>query len=397
MPENPGSSRSITRLLWLIMPLLLIAAALFAAYTMVQSRPKIEPRAKETVKPLVEIAITQPSNVQLIVTSQGNVEARRSTELTAEVSGQIIEVSADFVNGNRVKQGTLLAAIDATDYQAVLADARAKASEARLALAEEQVRSRQAAEDWQLINRAATQNGRQATGLTLRKPQLEKVKAQLAASEARIKQAEKNLARTQITAPFDGIIQNKSVDLGRYATPGLPITTLTGTDSIEIRLPINEQQLTHLGQSAQQTDVLLTKTSDPNGRHWRGTLDRIESIVDPVTRVYYAVVRVDHPYRIDASNPQPLRLGLFVTAQIPGITVKNAVQLPRIALIDATHLLIVDDQNQLRLRTVTVAQPGLEQITVTAGLSGGERVVLTRLPLYFDGMPVQVQATDESQ
>ncbi len=391
MPENPDPSRPITKLIWLILPVLLLASAFLIAYAMVQSRPEIQPRTKETVKPLVETVTAKLTTMQLVITSQGNVEARRSTELTAEVSGRVTEVSEYFINGRQVKQGDLLVTIDATDYQALLADARANASEARLALAEEQVRSSQAAEDWQLINRADRKSSVQATGLTLRKPQLEKAKAQLIASEARIKQAEKNLARTKITAPFDGIIQNKSVDLGRYATPGLPVATITGTDSVEIRLPINEQQLAHVDLSTGAIEVLLTQTGGQKGLQWHGTLDRIESLVDPVTRVYYAVVRVDHPYRIDADNPQPLRLGLFVTARFPGSTINNAVQLPRIALIDPTHLLIVDDNNQLHKRSVKVAQPGLEKITVTSGLKAGERVVLTRLPLFIDGMAVQIK------
>jgi multidrug efflux pump subunit AcrA (membrane-fusion protein) len=130
------------------------------------------------------------------------------------------------------------------------------------------------------------------------------------------------------------------------------------------------------------------------GEHrWQGRIVRTEGEIDPKSRMVHAVARIDDPYGRDASgSPRgrpPLAVGMFVEAEIEGRQVPEAVVLPRAALRGADEVLVVDDENRLRMRRVDVLRTDGDRVVIQGGLAPRERVVVSPLEAVADGMRVE--------
>jgi len=350
---------------------------------------KSEPPKKPNVKPspLVEIQRIEKSSLQFSVRSHGTVVAKRSIDLVSEVSGRVLWVSPKFVQGEMVNAGEVLLKTDPVDYQVALAEAKAKLADEILDLAEENARVNQAAEDWAVISKE------KAGDLTLRKPQLAKAKASVIAAREKLRQAGKNLERTIIRAPFNAVIDSKSADLGQFISKGKNVAQLLGTDIAEIRLPITASELNFvrplLVDENNLPKVRFTSNFVNNGHYWEGSIVRMEARMDPDTRVFYLTAEVQDPYGL-VSNKTPLNVGMFVEAIIEGMQVEDVVRISRGSLHDAGYVYVLDQDKQLQRREVEMIRSERESVIVGTGLQQGDLLVLTRLELMVEGMPVSL-------
>ena len=114
---------------------------------------------------------------------------------------------------------------------------------------------------------------------------------------------------------------------------------------------------------------------------------RAEGKLDERTRMVNVVIRVDKPYE----TKPPLAAGLFVTVEIEGRTLENAAILPRAALRENNVVWVVDENGQLKFRSVDVARLTPEAVIVGGGLKDGEMVVVSTLKAVTDGMKVRVR------
>jgi RND family efflux transporter MFP subunit len=364
--------------------ILIIASALTAALVL------FKPDAAEVtpVRPItnVEVIEVQPQAVQLTVNSQGTLLPTTETDLIAEVSGRVIAVSDAFNVGNRFRKGDVLIKIDPADYEAATANAAAELANAQLALAQEIAQAEQAAADWEALGEGA------ASDLTLRKPQLVQAQARIKSAEANLKRARRDLDRSQITAPYDGVVLMKQADLGQFVTanPGNPLGRIYSTESAEVRLPITESEASLLDQhSRRQRFVTLSQNTNGDERVWKAPLIRIEDNVDPNSRLLYVVARIQSPF---APKPEQaaLRRGTFLHASIEGRGLNDAYVLPRYALRGSNTVYVVTDSEALETRKVTIIKSDAKEVIITDGLEPGERVAISPVAYYVNNMPVQV-------
>ena len=124
-------------------------------------------------------------------------------------------------------------------------------------------------------------------------------------------------------------------------------------------------------------------------REWQGQIVRTAAEIDPQTRMITAVARVPDPFGLKQTKA-PLPMGLFVTAEIEGITMKNIYRLPRAALRGENQVLVVDELNRLHFREVGLVRLETDQVLVNSGLSPGDRVCISLLETPVDGMAVRV-------
>ncbi|MCB1702546.1 MAG: efflux RND transporter periplasmic adaptor subunit [Pseudomonadales bacterium] len=349
-----------------LLPIIVLAAAVIVAQMMIKSRSELPRHETAPDVPVVEVMVVEPGPVDVTVQSRGIVAARTNIELVSEVSGKVIWVAPEFLAGGAVSAGATLLRIDPIDYEVAVSVAKAAVASAKLSLAEVQV----------VLMRAA----------------IEEAQAQVQASQDRLRQAESDLANTEIVAPFDAIIDSKMVDLGQYVQAGAPLMRLLGTSSVEIRLPLlaSDVPFVRYGESADGTwpQATLTARFGNVERSWQARLVRIEQRVDEETRVFYLVAEVDAPYDTNR-HPWPLSVGLFVEAQIEGIAIPMATRIPRSALHDGDSVYVVE-AGKVQRREVTVVRKEQDSITIGEGLSRGDQVVLSRLEFMVDGMPVTV-------
>ena len=219
------------------LPILILLIATAGAAALVLSKPKPEKREVEAVLPVVRVHTVALTEHQLIVVSQGTVSPRTRSVLVPEVAGRVIEVSPSFAPGGFFEADELLLSIDAHDYRQALVGAQSVHAQARLQVAQAEAEAKLARDEWQELGRG------EANPLALFEPQLAQAEAALAAAVAGVEQAQTNLRRTEVRAPYAGRVQTKQVDLGQVVAPGAPLATIYAVDLAEVRLPLADKEL----------------------------------------------------------------------------------------------------------------------------------------------------------
>jgi RND family efflux transporter MFP subunit len=376
----------------IVAPILILVIGILGAAALIAAKSSVETEIAKAPPPLIRALDIRMESFELKVSAQGTVAPRTESNLIAQVSGQVVEISPKFANGGFFAQGDLLARIDPRDYELGLATANVEVAQAQLLLSQEQEESEVAQAEWGKVGAGTPSD------LVLRKPQLAQARASLDAARARYQMARLNLERTEIRAPFAGRVRSKSVDVGQVVNPNTPLGRIYAVDYAEIRLPIPDPELQYLNLSLYRTGQpeiadgphVDLHADFAGSRHtWSGRVVRVEGEIDPQTRMINLVARVDDPYAVpeDASRP-PLAVGLYVEADIGGKTIEDAIVLPRAALRGTDHVLVIDDE-RLYFRKVEVFRADNEKIVITSGLKSGERVCISPLDTVVDGMRVR--------
>lgn len=380
-----------------ILPPLVILLGLVVAVTMVRSRKAAETHAAEIPPPLVRVMTARVQDYRFTVNSQGTVEARTDITLVSEVSGRVVSVSPALAAGGFFDQGEVLATLEALDYEAAAERARAEVKRAELRLAQEEAQADMARREWERLGEG------DATPLTLRELQVAEATATAASARAALKQAERDLERTRIRAPFTGRVRVKNVDAGQYLSRGAAVAQIYAVDYAEVRLPLPDADAAFVDlpldyrdrRAATSPEVFLNATFAGETHRWTGRIVRTEGEIDPKSRMLYAVARVEDPYgRNGSAGGPPLAVGLFVDADILGRNVENVVVIPRSAVRGRNQVLLVDAEDRLHPREVEILRTEGEDVIVGSGIAEGESVCLTPLDAVVDGMKVRTLRPD---
>jgi RND family efflux transporter MFP subunit len=393
---------SASNMKWkIILPLAAIILAIVVMVTMVKLKPDPETRIPEPLLPLVRVMDVERQDVILTVTSQGTVNPRTESVLLPEVAGRVIEVSPSFVPGGFFEKGDILLRIDPFDYRQAAVQARGAVAQAELRLATELAEADVARKEWAELGKG------EPTPLTLREPQVAEAQAALDSARALLENAERNLQRTSIVAPYAGRVRQKQVDVGQYVSPGNPLATIYAVDYAEVRLPLPDDDLAFVdlpldyrGETSRGRGPEVTLRADFAGKTfaWKGHIVRTEGEIDPRSRMVHAVARVSNPYaRGDDPDRPPLAAGLYVEAEIAGRAVSGVAVIPRSAVRTGDVVLIVDEENRLRFRSLDILRTTSEHAIVQGGLADGERICISNLTAVTDGMRVRVASPEVAE
>jgi RND family efflux transporter MFP subunit len=391
------------KLVKILLPILVIAAASGIAFVTVANREAPERHRPREAIIEVEVTTLARSDYTIRVKSRGTVRPRTRSTLIPEVSGRIVSLSPNIREGEFFEAGDVLLEIDARDYQAEVAVAKANIEQAHTILAEERARAAQARRDWKRLGETGVPDA-----LVLRQPQLAGARAAVARTEARLTQARLALERTRIVAPYAGRVLEQNVDIGQYVTPGTVLMRIYAVDYVEVRLPLTNRQLEFVDipevyRGSNSTDGradLAVRLSARIGRRlhtWDGRVVRAEGSIDTQSRQLFVIAQVDDPYGKGPAGRPPLKVGQFVEAEIEGRTVDDVVVIPRSALRAGGEVLLVNGENRLETRAVEVLWTDEQNAVTGSGLAPGERLVLTPLGGAMDGVEVRprgVTATD---
>jgi len=375
-----------------IAPLVVIVAALIGAATIVATSQRLQPSQSDVVPPTVRVLKAEPKAVRLVVHAQGTVAPRTETALVPEVSGNIIWISENLVAGGYFEAGEPLLRIDDRDYMTAVerAIATINRTEAELEFSEFELQRLQELERSELVSRSDVEAGMRAARVA---------EANLQDARVALEQAERNLARTEILAPFKGLVRNEQADVGQFVSRGAAIANIYAIDYVEVRLPIADQQLAYLdlplaerGELDAATAPTVTLSADFAGRsyRWAGRVVRTEAEIDSRSRMIQVVARISAD-DISGNDPEalPPPVGLFVHAEIEGRPADNIVVVPRAAIRNSSDVLIVDEDNRLRFRSVELLRVYGEDAFISDGLSKGELVSISPLQTVVDGMRVE--------
>ncbi len=376
--------------LWLrrLLPLCIIVIAALIYFLLTQSKSQPEQKSQKPPLPIVDVIVVAVEKSAITLASFGVVQPKDKTRLVAEVSGRIVHVESIFVSGGMVNKGQVLAKIEASDYQADLAQAEAQLAQARASLDEERARGEVAKVEFKDFGQG------NAPTLGLRVPQLQREKANVKSATAVLARAKRNLERTVIRAQFDGLVKTRSIDLGQYVSVGSELGVLFNTDVAQVRLPISYDDMTQLGSIQHpQASVLITSNIADQAFQWQGKLVRSEGVIDNDNRMLYLVAEINDPYRRLSSNQNglPLQFGTFVDATIQGKYFDELVKLPR-HLVRNSQVAVIDENNTIAMRHVNIVKSGTEFIYIQGSLKQGERISLTQFNHLSNGLEVAILA-----
>ena len=367
----------------LLIPSAIVLLSILGAVTLYATAPELEPESPTPIAPTVRVITVRPDAVQHLVHSQGTVEPRTESALIPEVAGRVEWISPAMVSGGVFDAGEPLLRIEQADYEAALAQAEA-------ALEQAEAEETNARFEHERLQQLQDRNLASRSQLEAAERRLRVAEAALVSSRSGLERARRDLERTEVRAPFAGIVRTESVDVGQFVNRGNPVATIYSTDRVEIRLPIADEQLAWLdlplGMRGELTpeaapDVELTARFAGRDYSWTGDVVRTEGEIDPRSRMVHVVARVED------SDP-PLPVGLFVQASISGARVNDVVTLPRAALRDGNRVLVVDAENRMHYRNIVPLRFYQDQVMIAEGLAAGERVCISPIQTVVEGMTV---------
>jgi RND family efflux transporter MFP subunit len=291
------------------------------------------------------------------------------------VSGKVIQVAPR--EGDYVKKGQLLAAIDPLDYKLSLQAASAQAGQAKVALDRSQ--DEYARMKFLYESRSLAQND------------FEKFKAAWLSAQQQVDQAianqklaRKRLRDASLYAPADGFISRRAIEPGQTASPGNPVFEIVTLDPVEINVGVPETDIhfVRVGQTATITIPALPSES------FEGKVRVINVSADPNTRTYMTRIAVPNPAHI-------LRVGMVAEARIQGDRVLDLMMLPAETILrdpqGATIVFVYypEQQRVYAKRVVTGSVYGRE-IAIKSGLSGDEAIVFAGQEKLRDGTSVSL-------
>ncbi|MBT4097643.1 MAG: HlyD family efflux transporter periplasmic adaptor subunit [Gemmatimonadetes bacterium] len=413
------------RLLRATLPIAILigGGALFFLLSSMRAAPQRVDRVD--LGPLVQTLDDKAGTHQVIVWAQGAVRPDREIDLVSQVTGVVQWISPELESGGFFAAGELLARIDPEDYELSLQQVRAEVERNRYLLQLEHGEAEIARLEWDRVH-----PGVEADPLVLRIPQVRAAEATLRASEARQREGELRLERTQIRAPFHGRVRTASVDAGQYVGIGRAIARIYSIEKAEILVPISDEELAWIDVPSPLESPASVGTQDPEesethppvtitaryaGREhrWQGRVVRTEGELDPRSRMAHLVIEVSDPYRRVAAlqSPQsatqasgsaaraqesdkhdaaPLMVGLFCDIEIRGRVLQNVIELPRGAIHASDQVWTVTPAGQLRIHNADVVRTSRDKGLVRLSLADGERVIVSQLKGVTHGMQVRI-------
>jgi RND family efflux transporter MFP subunit len=355
-------------------PMLMAVAVLALACNRGEGKPAAEPPAPAVIGP-ENIAVANDTTLTTGPTLSGTLEPELAATVRAELGGSVTELRAD--DGQRVKRGQVLARIDDTSLQDAYISARAalRSAEATAQLA------RRNAERARRLNAAGAVADREVEDAETSATTAE---GQVADAKARLATAGKQLGKTVLRAPFDGVVANVTVSEGDVVQSGATLLSVLDPTTLRLEASVPAEDIAAVKPG---TPVQFT-VSGFAGRRFTGKVERVSPAVDPATRQVRVIVSL-------ANSERSLVAGLFADGRIATES-HGAIIVPRAAIDNSGIRPVVIRLKGGRVERVEV-ETGLqdrvnERVEVPRGLAAGDTVLLGGAAGLAPGTPATVRA-----
>ena len=380
-----------------------VVGSVALATMLVSLAPEPETREPPSQIPYAETARIAAGSGPIPVHGAGTVRPSAEIDIAPQVGGRVVWVDPAFRSGLPVSAGQVLFRIEEADYEYRVREAEAALAARRVALLEARENVAIARDEYEsFAERRSDGAAPEASPLTLRLPQLEAAEAAVRRDEATLAQAKLALSRTWISAPFDGIIRDESVDRGQLLAAGQSVGRLFAADAVEVVIPLSDADAALIPRlwaapegSADASVSAAARVIAEYGddRHvWQGYVDRAEASLDPETRTINVVVRVDRPFSAGgrgAAQGPPLLVGKFAEVVIDGVVPDAYFRVRRAALQPDNEIWTVREDATVHIVPVRVLQRIDDEVYVTGGLKDGDAAVIGGIRFATEGMAVR--------
>ncbi len=375
----------------------LIASALLL------SRPAPERITTPRLAPLVTATLMTPRSTPLVVEGTGTVRPAAEITLSAEVGGRVVVVSPKLVRGGVFSAKDTLFKLDDQSYRNAVSVAQAEVEQRKVDVALAAQNQLIAQREYELLKQRlgsdAPPDTSLAAQLARQQPQYEAAEASLYRAEAQLADAELNLERTAVLAPFSGRVRSEAVDIGQFISPGQAVADIYGTEAVEVDISLSTRQAALIDglwtdDGAGRTPAVVRSEFGGSWHEWSGFVDRASGALDEATRTVQIVIRVPDPFDASAIRP-PLLVGSYVRSRIAGRAVGAHYAIPRTALRDGPSVWTATTQGTLVSLPVEVIQEIQDTVFILANVGDTTRVIVSDLAVMTEGMKIRVDDSND--
>ena len=407
----------IKQLFWVFVVLLIGGGGYFYLAITKPNDPEHLPIEKEWT---VDTTRVLKTDIQLTLNLSGKIVAAREADLRPFVEGRIIKIGNNFHEGGIVSRGEFLLAIDPFNFKASLADAQAALLEnrssreevliqirkndalsesykkqeelrkleleRRVSLSGEGIISKKANDDSNIAYLSSRQIRISNDYETKRlKAKVKRLDAGILRSEVRVDIAKRNLSQTSLKAPFDGVLTDISVAIGKWVSTRDYVAQIIDNVNLEVLFHMSDEQygrITSLGEFTGRPALVIWQAG-PNSIELGATLDRAEGEFDAASGGVWIYGTI-HPN----NKLKDLRPGAFVKTKTPDIIYPNSFRVPESSVYDGNTVFLFD-KGRLEERVVKIMARDGEHLIIIGNIQDGDLIVTTHIPEVAPGLKVR--------
>ncbi|MBH3267631.1 MdtA/MuxA family multidrug efflux RND transporter periplasmic adaptor subunit [Serratia ureilytica] len=334
----------------------------------------------------VQAATATQQTVPRYLSGLGTAIAANTVTVTSRVDGQLMAIH--FTEGQQVKAGDLLAEIDPRPFQVQLTQAQGQLAKDQATLANAR---RDLARYQQLVKTNLVSRQELDTQASL----VQQTEGAIKADQGAVDSAKLQITYSRITAPIDGRVGLKLVDVGNYVTSGSTtgLVVITQTHPIDVVFTLPEGNIADL-LKAQKAGPVSVEAWDRTNQNklTTGSLLSLDNQIDTATGTIKLKARF-------ANEDDALFPNQFVNARLQVDTLHDAVVIPTAALQmgnEGNFVWTLSEDNKVSKHRVTAGVQDSRQVVISAGLNAGDRVVTDGIDRLTEGMQVEVLAPNDA-
>ena len=374
--------------------ILLLGGAVTTLIFMTEPKAARGGATKETAM-LVDVIKVERGDFQPNISVMGTVAPSQDIILGSRVSGQIVKLADSFTPGGFVGKKEILLQIDPADYENKLQQRKSDLLRAIADLNIEMGRQNVARKDYQLLEEILP---KEQEILILRKPQLNAAKSKVEAARAAVDQAQLELNRTIIRAPFDAHILSRSVNLGSQVSTGQTLGRLVGIETYWVVTTVPPAKLRWL-RFPEKGKKRGAEVRIRNRSAWRedesrtGYLYKLVGSLEEKTRMARVMVSVPDPLSLkkESKGLPPLMIGSFVETGIQAGEIKDVIRINRDFVRKKDTVWVMEDR-KLRIRKVNIIFRDKTYAYIGKGMKHGAMVVTTNLATVVESSGLRLES-----
>jgi RND family efflux transporter MFP subunit len=378
----------------LVLSLVLIAAGIAGTVWMFRNRKPPQKRAVVFPGVRVKVLAAKPAGVRARILAHGRIQPVRRSAVSAEVRGVATWTHPRLRTGEFFEKGTPLVRLERFDYENALVQAQSNLARARLEAVQVEQKREAALEEWAAMTRGVQENDQEPSLLLAFEPQLQNARDAVRAAESAVALAEKNLARTEIRAPFGARVIAESVEKGQSILAGNPLLTLYGSREAEVAVALSSDDLKWVrfpdeGASVEGSGATVRCRCGPDGKSWDARVVRVEGEVDSKTKMTRVVLAVRDLY---GKNPGASALppfGAFVEVDIRGRVMETVFAIPLDALREGNTVWTAGGDSRLHVLPVEVVRREDRTVYVRGKIREGDSIVVSPVPGAGEGLKIR--------